>query len=48
MHADMAFDPIAAPIRGEQRGVMVRTVFGQLAAFQVKDDGPAARAAVLA
>ena len=48
MHANKAFDPIAAPFRGEQRGVVVRTVFGQVAAFQVKDDGPAARAAVLA
>jgi hypothetical protein len=48
MHANEAFDPITAPLRGAQRGLVVRTVFGQVTAFQVKDDGLAACAAVLA
>ena len=47
MHANEAFDPIAAPLRGAQRGLVVRTVFGQVAAFHVDDDGPAMCAAVL-
>ena len=48
MHANEAFDPITAPLRGARRGPVVRTVFGQFSASHVKDDGPAACAAVLA
>ena len=48
MHANEAFDPITAPLRGAPRGLVVRTVSGQVTAFHVKDDRPAACAAVLA
>jgi hypothetical protein len=48
MHANEAFDPVTVPLRGAQRGLVVRTVFGQVTAFHVKGDGPAACAAVLA
>ena len=48
MHANEAFDPITASLRGAQRGLVVRSVFGQVTAFHVKDDGLAACAAVLA
>jgi len=48
MHANKAFDLITAPLRGTQRGLVVRTVFGRVTAFHVKDDGLAACAAVLA
>ncbi|MDP9125196.1 MAG: hypothetical protein M3N82_11465 [Pseudomonadota bacterium] len=45
MHANEALDPVTAPLRGAQRGLVVRTVFGQVTVFHVKDDGPAACAA---
>ena len=48
MHANEAFDPATAPLCGAQRGLLVHSVFDQVPAFHVKDDGPAARAAVLA
>ena len=48
MHANEAFDPITAPLRGAQRGLVARTVFGQVTAFHVDDAGLAACVAVLA
>ncbi len=48
MHANEAFEAIAAPPRGARSGQLVRTVFGQVTAFRVKDDGLATRALVLA
>ena len=48
MHVNEAFDPTAAPLRGARRAMGGRTVFGQVTAFHVKDDGPAACAVVLA
>ncbi len=46
MHTNEAFDTITGCRRGEPRGLLVRNVFGQVTALQVKD--PAACAAVLA
>ena len=48
MHANEAFESVTAPLRGARRGQLVRTVFGQVTAFHVEDDGLAARAVVLA
>jgi hypothetical protein len=48
MHANEALESITAPLRDARRGQMVRTVFGQVTAFHVKDDCLAARAVVLA
>ncbi len=48
MHADKGFDTITAPIRGAQRGLLVRALFGQVITLTLKDDGPEVRAAILA
>lgn len=48
MHANDVFDAIAAPIHGARRGLLVRTVFGQVATMHRTDDDPAGSAAVLA
>ena len=48
MRANEAFVPVTAPLCGAQRALAVRSVFGQVTAFHVKDDGPEACAAVLA
>ncbi len=48
MHANEVFDAVAAPIHCAQRGLLVRTVFSQVATMHVQDDGLAGRAAVLA
>ena len=40
-------DSLAAPIRGAQRGLLMRPLFGQVATVHLKDTGPAARGAVL-
>ncbi len=44
MHVNEAVDSLTAPLRGAQREQQIRTIFGQLVAFQVKDDGGRSRA----